>query len=446
MKRTLAAIALLFAFTATASPTRNNDDSCDISVLPAATLLLPYFEVNLHSYTGPTTLFTVTNAGPQEQIAHVTLWTDYAYPVIDFNVYLTGYDTQAINLFDIIARGFIAPDLGTGTDVSNEGDFSTSNARLDLSACAQLAGQLPAAYVTRMQQAFTLGRVPALGTQPACTTVGGIHTNAVGYATIDVVRSCTTRNPSMGGYLTEDILWDNVLLGDYQQIDSAQNYAEGGPMVHVRAIPEGGTASERRNYPGQYEVTFHRTFYSRFQAASNHTFDARQPLPATFAARWIDGTSAGFRTSLKIWREGRTTLNAPCSTYAPQNVAGFLETVIFDEEENPEAVVPTDVICTPIILYPTLPATSMVRSNDQSVFPRPTTGSIGGWIYLNLDNCWEDDYASQNWVITSMRSEGRYSLDQDAFALGNGCSLPVDTSEVTNYYGGAIGPAANVNP
>jgi hypothetical protein len=439
-------VCCTLAVPAFASPTRNNDDSCDISVLPAATLLLPYFEVNLNSYSGPTTLFTVTNASPQEQIAHVTLWTDYAYPVIDFNVYLTGYDTQAINLFDIIARGFIAPDLGTGTDVSNQGEFSTSNDRLDLSNCDQLPGQLPAVYVTRMQQAFTLGRMPALGSLPACTSIGGTHTNAVGYATIDVVRSCTTRNPSMAGYLTEDILWDNVLLGDYQQVDAAQDYAEGGPMVHVRAVPEGGTASERRNYPGSYEVTFHRTFYSRFQAASNHTFDARQPLPAMFAARWISGTTSGFQTSLKIWREGRTTLNAPCSTHALQNVAGFIEAVIFDEEENPEGQLPDSVICTPIVLYPTLPATSLVRSTDASLFPRPTTGAIGGWLYMNLDNCGQDDYASQNWVITSMRSEGRYSVDQDAFALGNGCSLPVATSEVTTSYGAVIGPAPNVNP
>ena len=41
--------------------TTNNDDSCDIGVAPAATLLLPYFEVDLDDPAGETTLFTITN-------------------------------------------------------------------------------------------------------------------------------------------------------------------------------------------------------------------------------------------------------------------------------------------------------------------------------------------------------------------------------------------------
>ncbi|HEX7830441.1 MAG TPA: hypothetical protein VF787_12340, partial [Thermoanaerobaculia bacterium] len=199
----LVLLVCIVSLPAFASPTRNNDDSCDVAALPAATLLLPYFEVNLANRNGPTTLFTITNASPKEQIAHVTLWTDYAYPVLDFNVYLTGYDTQSINLYDIIARGIIAPQFGTGTDVSEVGQFSVGNDRLDLSACNSLPGRLPGIYLTRMRQAFTQGRVPAAGSQPACNTVGNTHTNAVGYATIDVVRSCTTRNPSVPGYLTE---------------------------------------------------------------------------------------------------------------------------------------------------------------------------------------------------------------------------------------------------
>src|ERR1700704_2953535 len=52
--------------------TTNNDDSCDISVAPAATLLLPYFEVDLGAAgTGRTTLFTITNVSPYAQVAHV---------------------------------------------------------------------------------------------------------------------------------------------------------------------------------------------------------------------------------------------------------------------------------------------------------------------------------------------------------------------------------------
>ena len=53
--------------------TTNNDDSCDIGVAPAATLLLPYFEVDFGSpqTTARQTLFTITNVSAFPQIAHV---------------------------------------------------------------------------------------------------------------------------------------------------------------------------------------------------------------------------------------------------------------------------------------------------------------------------------------------------------------------------------------
>ena len=40
----------------------------------------------------------------------MTLWTDWAYPMLTFNLFLTGYDMQSINLYDVFTRGAIAPD------------------------------------------------------------------------------------------------------------------------------------------------------------------------------------------------------------------------------------------------------------------------------------------------------------------------------------------------
>ncbi|HEX8151946.1 MAG TPA: hypothetical protein VF698_02420, partial [Thermoanaerobaculia bacterium] len=96
----------------------NNDDTCDIGVAPAATLLLPYFEVdfNAPATTARTTLFTITNVSPYPQIAHVTVWTDWSFPALDFNIFLTGYDVQAINLYDVLARGIIGSLQGTSID------------------------------------------------------------------------------------------------------------------------------------------------------------------------------------------------------------------------------------------------------------------------------------------------------------------------------------------
>src|SRR6266568_4673365 len=98
--------------------TTNNDDSCDISTAPAATLLLPFFDVDWKSpaTTARTTLFTITNTSRVPQIAHVVVWTDWSFAALDFNIFLTGYDVQSINLYDIINRGVIAPVSGTSSN------------------------------------------------------------------------------------------------------------------------------------------------------------------------------------------------------------------------------------------------------------------------------------------------------------------------------------------
>src|SRR3954471_24768275 len=108
-----ALVTFLMAISASAG-TRDNDDTCDVKVGPAATLLLPYFEVDLQTPGGQTTLFSITNVSRYSQIAHVTLWTDFGYPVLDFNIFLTGYDVQAINLKEILTTGTVASSKGTG--------------------------------------------------------------------------------------------------------------------------------------------------------------------------------------------------------------------------------------------------------------------------------------------------------------------------------------------
>jgi len=237
----------------------DNDASCDIKVGPAATLLLPYFEVDLQ--TGEqTTLFTITNVSRYSQIAHVTLWTDWGFPVLNFNIFLAGYDVQSINMADILVRGIVASPVGTGpttvksplgalTSPANGGPgYANPNFKATIE-CDALPGIIAPTLVAAVRGALTVG-VYNLGNSASCPNpVGGIHLNASGYATIDVVGSCTTRLPSDPLYYTTDLLFDNVLIGDYQQIGpkpagtSVASFDAGGnPMVHIRAIPEGGAA------------------------------------------------------------------------------------------------------------------------------------------------------------------------------------------------------------
>jgi hypothetical protein len=442
MKRILAILfVLLLAIPAAAATfgngnggprTTDNDDSCDISVQPAATLLLPYFEVSTDFPITDTTIFTITNVTDADRIARVTLWTEYSFPVISFNIYLTGYDVQPINLFDVIVRGVIAPDEGTGNEVSPRGPLSDPDTLIEGQFCDRMPGQLDDAYVQRMQSAFTLGVIPPLGTfSPACAPVGNVHANAIGYATIDVVGNCLFSQPNEPAYFSQDIRYDNVFTGDYQQIDTTTQSAQINPLVHIRAIPEGRTPSTRNT--AHFRVNFPDTFYGRYSAGT--TSDARQPLPSTFHARWIEGGPLQYETFYKIWREGTTGVGAQCTEYANNAALPVREVVVFDEQENPF------VSAGPL----TLPETSLLAVDDGAM-PPVTNGAQGGWTYFNLDTVGGDGDATQNWVIVSMQSPAGYAGDFDATALGNGCTPEKGVSEASQPGGTTIGPAPNNNP
>jgi hypothetical protein len=426
------ALVLLVAAIPLSAATVRNDDSCDIGLYPAATLLLPYFEIDLQRIYGPgeTTLVTVTNVSSVPQAARVTLWTDFAYPVISFNLYLTGYDVQSIDLYDVIHDGILP-----GASRAN-GDLSRAdNQRLSEDTCIDLPAQLPQPLIARMIGAFTTGKVPG-----ACNAAGNPHVNAIGYATIDVVGACTGSLPTDRAYFTHEIRFDNVLAGDYIQVTQSDDMARANPLVHIRAIPEGGEASTRA------KTSLPRTFYSRLQRGAHTTLDGRQPLPATFAARWVHGGWGGMETTFKIWRETAATAETLCSTY-PGTLRSY-EVVRFDEDENPEAFVPSGIQL-PIVPYPVLIATSRVASDRIDLFAPNTSEAIAGWIYLNLDNGGHATIASQNWVVVSMKSEGRYSSDSDAVSLGNGCT-PVRALTEKQWWSPKgsppIGPAPNVHP
>jgi hypothetical protein len=490
MKTLLVVAALLIATTASAG-TRDNDDTCDIKVGPAATLLLPYFEIDLDNAAGQTTLFTITNVSRYSQIAHVTLWTDFAVPVLDFNIFLTGYDIQAINLKDILTTGIVASSTGTGptaaksplgmagsapsltAPVNGGPGYTNPNFRAAIN-CESLPGTIASSVIALVRSELTFG------TAPGCGSVGRVHQHAIGYATIDLVGACTTRLPSDPLYYTTDLLFDNVLIGDYQQLGprpagtGAGSFDAGAnPMVHLRAVPEGGAAGS--NVP----TALPYTFYDRYTPATNRVADRRQPLPSTFAARFIQGGPAGFATNFTIWREGFGTGTGACGTLAQNGALPSQEVVRFDEHENPfitsggvNCGVP---FCGPFPL--TLPVLQSTAASDTSLYPIMVGSDVGGWMYLNLNNGGSTSYSvtkdiggapgptnlpgalapagastgrgprpSQNWVtVTMFGNLGANHLagEFDAAVLGNGCS-PAAFQSIATGPGAPIGPAGGV--
>ena len=486
------------AGTAPGPSTTNNDDTCDIGTAPAASLLLPYFEVdanNTNRATAQTTLFTITNVSPYPQIAHVVVWTDWSFAVLDFDIFLTGYDVQSINLYDILTSGTVAPGTPAGTSsngadapspigaLSSIDNFNPNFAPSALTNCAVLPGQLPPTLVADVRTALTTGVYPTGscgGT--AATRVGGTHANAIGYLTIDVMANCTVSFPGDASWYN-NLLYDNVLIGDYQQINpnpATGNYAGGNPMVHLRAVPEGGTARTVATTPVP-PTNLPYTFYDRYTRLITglpRTADRRQPLPALFAARYIQGGATSFSTNYKIWREGvdtggPTVCGGTGSTAQKAlNSALQVEEIIrFDEHENPFTF-SGGIICSPcnpaVVSFPETSSTPTTAggAGGGPGFPTLTGGDVAGWMYLNLNNngtslfngtsapalysntsfatgtgvtaVGPDVRASQNWVIVSMFAEGRYSVDFDAAWLGNGCSAAVTAGTLPNPAGGTL--------
>src|SRR5689334_6192156 len=131
---------------------------CTVDDVPGATLLLPYFEVDLSNQNGVTTLFSINNASATAILAHVVVWSDLSVPVLDFNVYLTGYDVQPMNMRDILNGNLLPSTASAGQDpndtISPKGQFSQD---INFASCSgQLPiAPLPATFVSHLKAALT---------------------------------------------------------------------------------------------------------------------------------------------------------------------------------------------------------------------------------------------------------------------------------------------------
>ena len=79
---------------------------CAIQETPAATLLLPYFEVDLSTSTGRTTQVTVGNAFYNPVLVEAVVWTDLGVPIFSFDI-LGGYQDVQFDLRSILEAGML---------------------------------------------------------------------------------------------------------------------------------------------------------------------------------------------------------------------------------------------------------------------------------------------------------------------------------------------------
>jgi hypothetical protein len=429
---------LLAALVLPLSPCTVSATVCHPAAVPAATLLLPYFEVDLNHPNGLTTLFSINNASATAILAHVVIWTDLAVPIFDFNVYLTGYDVQTVNLRDIVVYGRLPQTASRGQDpadtISPQGRLSQD---VNFASCQ---GQLPpqplaAATVTHLQRSLTGLSSPLFQNLCAGRLLG--DNVARGYITADTVNNCTLRFPGDAGYFAAngagDVTDQNVLWGSWTIVNATQGFAEGSDMVAVEADGTDPATST----PGRY------TFYGRYDGWS--AVDHRSPLGTTFMAQFADGGPFNGGTDLLIWRDSKVAqfpFACPGSflgslpAWYPLGQEGLL---VFDEQER-VAVPPTCPFaapaqpsatpsqCPPFPLLLAAPAATQRTRVAGADFPVPFAF---GWVFLDLNwaspfvpghNPPADPQAEQAWVVAAESSNGHFAVAFDAYRLDSACS------------------------
>jgi hypothetical protein len=398
---------------------------CTIDAVPAATLLLPYFEVDLANPNGLTTLFSINNASATAILTHVTVWSDLSVPVLDFNVYLTGYDVQSINLRDIIVNGNLPQTASAGQDpddtISPKGTFSQD---INFASCT---GELPygplgSQYTTYIQNALTgLAGAPFFAN---CYGQALGDNIARGYVTADTVNSCSVLFPGDTGYFgpggTGIVTDQNVIWGDWFIVSTTNNFAQGGDLVHIEASATNPATTTAGNY----------TFYGRY--VNWTAVDNREPLATEFATRYLNGGAFGAGTSLLVWRDSKEATNSFACPATPGvrpdwYPLGQEAIVTFDEQEHPSVPI-TSPVSPPPPTTTNIPFPAETQRTQVGGAQLPTLGDFG-WLYLDLNFTLAgssvppiDPRAAQAFVVATYTSNGQFSVGVDAIRLDSACA------------------------
>jgi hypothetical protein len=305
-----------------------------MDVVPAATLLLPYFETDLGNENGMQTTIRFSNTSASAIMVNVTLWTDLGVPTYNFPVYMTGYDTEEIDL-RLLFKGIRPITATAGQDpadkISPKGNYSQDINFASCNGILPFSGVLPAATVTALRNAHT-----GQGSTLLSGNCGGVPQGdniARGYITLDTNNSCVGTFPSDPNYVANTITNQNVLTGTVTYLNRSQNLAYGDPLVHVEA-----SATNPLTSPPLVAGANNNTFYGRY--VGYNSSDNREPLASITQARFLNGGVFSAGTDAIVWRDpGVAVLPFACNAGLP---APFplpqAQVVAFDEQENPTLV------------------------------------------------------------------------------------------------------------
>jgi hypothetical protein len=374
-----------------------------IDNVPAATLLFPYFEVDLSNANGRSTVVSVTNSSATAMLVNATIWTNAGVAVQKFNIYLTGFDTQSVDLRTVLT-GTLPRTASAGQDpmdtisphgpISQDINFASCN-----SAPSLPPANLSAGAVAELQALLTGRSSTITAGQCAGVTLG--DNVARGYVTMDAVNQCSDALPTTSGYFVNGgagvATSQNTLIGDYMLIDRSQNLMT---LENAVAI-EASITSPQTSVPGQY------TFYGRMVAWT--AADNREPLATSWAVQGDNNTSSAI-----VWRDPKIQITtfacAGLPSYAPMGQEG---TAFFDmsgDYTNPTAT-------------SFAPVATQISPMNAATMGLPATTKLG-WLFMNLNsfvvpagsNPPEDPAAAQSHVTVLRVHKNTARLNSGAVA------------------------------
>ncbi len=392
-------IALLLTIACLAIGPPAAAEMCVLDAVPAATLLLPYFEVDLDEESEVNTVFTIHNALPSPALAHVALWTDWSQPVLDFDIFLTGYDAQTVDLHDVLVKGNLpvtADEQGDQGQDSGRASDPTSSCDGTVDSCSPHGRpdwdgsfdgdgiSVPGAgdcidfflfFVNPLLPPNRLALIQdKLTGQPiddSCFSTDHGDNRARGYITIDNANTCSLIFPNDFEYfgdgedpgIASDV---NQLWGDWSLVDTGNVWTHAvDPLVHIEADADFDASSTATNY----------TFYGRYTQALGG-IDHREPLGSAWGVSYLNA-GFGLATDLIVWRDS-TADNQDGGGYAcgsgpDWQPLGQTQVVCFDQREN------VVEICSETACFPLESQRLELGAGDLEV---PWTA---GWCHLNLN-------------------------------------------------------------
>jgi hypothetical protein len=394
--------------------------TCTVDQRPAATLLVPYFQVSFDSsgnlVTGGAaardTIVTIANASSAPMIAHVNVYDRTSVLALDFNVALTGFDVQAMRISDIVT-GLLPTTLSkSGEDTCQRNLLSLGNPTPVYPAAGGFLRVIPAQPATgsdNVQATTNYGTSPffSIADQLRTNCAGTLDDLAIGYIVIDHVNYCNLSDVTDPNYYYNDAIgMENNLWGEiiFTSGTGVPTYAMS--TVNLEADASIGNLADPRITPGGLPV---RSFDARYWVPAQEVLvssppnvcpncsgapcavatpgflncnapwdvgfgDQREPLGLRWAARWFDA-GASLTSNFRVWR-GTTKATNLCKVNEPIVTLRF-----YDEDEHTTS----QGICPSPCTNPTFNFPVETQQRNITAFSRPT-GAVAGWVQMDFLN------------------------------------------------------------